>query len=132
VFTLYSVVLHTCTGLLAVTAAAALHGERLAYLPLAAARVLSAVAAALLVYHAPLDILTETSIDERLFAVAAYLLVIMGTFRLWGTKLLAILACHFVLWMAFVVGSEVRSRIQPQAATVAAMMELDAATRLTS
>lgn len=115
IYTLYSVILHTGTGVLAVTAAAALHGERLAYLPLAAARVLAAVAAALLVYNLRLNLIDGTRFDESLFAVIAYLLVIMVTFRLWGTKLLAILACHFLLWMAFVVGSEVRGRIQPAA-----------------
>lgn len=112
VFTLYSVVLHTGTGVLAVTAAAALHGERLAYLPLMAARVLTAVAAALLAFNLRLDFIAGTTFDQAILAVAAYLIVVMATFRLWGTKLAAILACHFLLWMAFVVGSEVRGRIQ--------------------
>ncbi len=112
VFTLYSIVLHTGTGMLAVTAAAALHGQRLAYLPLAAARVLTAVAAALLVFNLRIELIEGTTFDQALMAVTAYLIVIMATFRLWGTKLAAILACHFLLWMAFVVGSEIRGMIQ--------------------
>lgn len=120
VYVVYSTLLHSGTGLLALTAAAALHGERLAHLALSAARILSAVAAAHLVYHLNLNIIGGTRIDDAVLGVAAYLLVMMVTFRLWGSKILAVLACHFMLWMAFIVGSEMRNMIRPPPSAPAA------------
>lgn len=102
VLTLYHVILHTLTGLLAVIFAAWLSSKPLGKPELAAARMFIAVCLAQLVMNLNLPPWAGAPA-----ALAAYALTTAGLFRLPLNAWLAMLAAHAGLWFFFYAGAQV-------------------------
>lgn len=93
----YLIVLHTCTGVLALGATAHLHARRLGPLDLAAARMLVAVAAFILVVMLPIPGPPALARPlAALGAVAVYLLLMGALFRPGAQRYRAMVALHAV------------------------------------
>lgn len=104
--TLYSILLHTCTGVVAVIAAARLTEEKFTRLELAAARMFLAVS--LFYSAARLQLPLPAFLSGLLVWAAAlgiYFLAVWFLFKKdrYGTALIAL--AHFVMWMLLEVGT---------------------------
>lgn len=122
---LYSMALHAGTGVVAVYIGAMLSERRVSRVELAAARMLTAVAAFSLVFHLNIrpfgDSLNTGKTEETLLGAAAYLAVVAGTFRLGRRPLLYVVGAHFGLWLIVRLGQELASYVgsAPSASGVA-------------
>ncbi|HLO39449.1 MAG TPA: hypothetical protein VK176_00385 [Phycisphaerales bacterium] len=104
--TLYSGILHTGTGLIAVYFSARIDGRKLGDLELAAARMATAVSAFLLLFNLNINLAGTTKWEELILATLAYCGAVAGLFRLWGRPLGLVLTSHFALWIVFQIGMQ--------------------------
>lgn len=104
VLTLYNTLLHTGTGVVAVFLAGHLTEHRVGRVELAAARMFAAVAAFSLIFHLRILLIGNTKIEETILGVVAYLVIVVGTFRIWRERLFFVVGSHFILWMLVQVG----------------------------
>lgn len=114
--TLYGAVLHTATGVAALWIVAMLTGHRLGDVLLAGARMATAVAAFQLVFHTNVQLVGQTKVEETILGLVVYVLVLIGTFRLWGARLGMVAGVHFALWLAVQVGLELRGHVESKQA----------------
>jgi hypothetical protein len=104
--TLYSGILHTGTGLIAVYFAARIDSRKVGDLELAAGRIATAVGAFLLLFNLNINLAGTTKWEELILATLAYAGIIAGLFRLWGRSLGLLLSAHFALWVVFQIGMQ--------------------------
>ena len=106
--TLYNVLLHTGTGVVAVYLAATLLEMRVRFVESVAARMLVAVSTLSLLFHLHLQIFAdkyETAAEEMIVGVVAYVLIVASSFSLWKRIPLAyVIGCHFALWLVVQLG----------------------------
>lgn len=110
ILAVYSVALHTGTGVVAVYAAALLSHRRVTRVELVAARMLAAVSAIALVtslrfefWGQPAFLLTA---ERLLLGAGVYLGLVAILFRLTRTLLMYVVGSHFVLWLVVQLGME--------------------------
>jgi len=107
-FVLYSTLLHTGTGVVAVFIAATLLSTRLGSFELAAARMFAAVGAFSLMLSLQMSLFGVLWLDRifvLLLASAAYVLLVASTFNLWKKHPLAyVVGSHFFLWLIVAIG----------------------------
>jgi hypothetical protein len=121
--TLYNVLLHTGTGVVAAFVAAMLMERRLGTFELAAARMFTAVAAFSLLLNLHINLMGERfatmKLEELTLAALAYVLVIAVTFRLWAWQpLMYVIGAHFVLWLTVYVGMLLSGHVAAAGQTV--------------
>jgi len=100
---LYTVALHTGTGVVALYVAAALMRQIVGRIDLAASRMFAGVAAFAAVFSLTLHLTPSPVVDNAarvLLAGLAYLAIVAVTFRLWNRQTLGyVVGGHFVLWL---------------------------------
>lgn len=101
---LYSGLIHTGTGLVAVYLTARLHNQPVGQIELAAGRMITAIGAFLLIFNLNIPLLGDTKWEELTLAAIAYIGVLAGLFRLWGRTLAILGGTHFMLWMIVELG----------------------------
>jgi hypothetical protein len=114
--TLYSVLLHTGTGVVALFLTALGTDRRLGNFELAASRMFVAVAAFALILNLHLNLFGEGyerwKVEELVLAAMAYVLIVSTAFGLWNARLLAyVVGSHFVLWLTVYVGMQLAAHI---------------------
>lgn len=122
--TLYAILVHAGTGVVAILLAAALADRKAGDLALAGARMLAAVAAGVLVYHINITLFSTSKTEEVILGGVAYALVVLVLFRLWGPRtreFTTLLALHFALWLIIRIGMELAVWAQPAAKAAAAI-----------
>jgi hypothetical protein len=120
--TLYNVLLHTGTGVVAVWIASLLSEKRLGRFELAAARMFTAVAALALFVNLRVSLFTASPIEQSIWAAVlgagAYVGAIAGLFRLWGPALGFVIGSHLGLWLLVQVGMVLSALAAPIGAGV--------------
>ncbi len=106
---LYTGIVHTGTGLVAVYLTSRLLSKPVGQLELAGGRMLTAVGAFLLIFNLNINLIGTTKWEELVLAAAAYAGIIAGLFRLWGQRLGMLVLSHVLLWMVFALGMELTS-----------------------
>lgn len=105
---LYNVLLHTGTGVVAVWVAAILTEKPLGRFELAAARMFTAVAALTLFYSLRVSLFSTAKFEQDLWSAllgaAGYVGAVAGLFRLWGAPLAFVIGSHLGLWLLVQVG----------------------------
>ncbi len=105
--TLYTTLLHTGTGVVALYIASLLTDHQMKRFELAAARMLVAVAAFQAVFHTQIVVIQQVGkLEETVIAAAVYALAVAGAFRLWRTSLAYVLGAHFLLWIIVEIGMQ--------------------------
>lgn len=105
----YSGLVHTGTGVVAVWAASMIHKQRLGSVEVAAARMLTAVAAFELVYSLNIVIAGTGKWEEFILGSVVYILTVLGLFRYWDNRLWAITGFHTLIWLIFQAGMELHA-----------------------
>ncbi len=122
--TLYAILVHAGTGVVAILLAAALADRKAGDLALAGARMLAAVAAGVLVFHLNITLFSTSKTEEVILGGAVYALAVLVLFRLWGPRtreFTTLLALHFALWLIIRIGMELAVWAQPMAKAAAAV-----------
>lgn len=102
----YNGLVHVGTGLAAVYVTSRLAGRPFGAVDLAAGRILTAVAAFLLVFHLNITLAGHGKWEEVVLGAIAYLAILAGLFRLWGRELGILAASHFFLWFLIEMGMQ--------------------------
>lgn len=106
---IYNGLLHTGTGVAALLVGGVFLERRFGSVELAAARMFAAVGAFLLVFHLPIDLLTDAKLEEVVLGTLAYLLVVWLSFQLSRTALMVVVGAHFGLWFVVQLGMQLTS-----------------------
>lgn len=106
--TLYNVLLHTGTGVVAVWIASVLTERRLGRFELAAARMFTAVAALTFFYSLRVSLFSTSKFEQDMWSAflgaAGYVGAVAGLFRIWGPSLAFVIGSHLALWLLVQVG----------------------------
>lgn len=106
--TLYNVLLHTGTGVVAVWIASVLTERRLGRFELAAARMFTAVAALTFFYSLRVSLFSTSKFEQDMWSAflgaAGYVGAVAGLFRIWGPPLAFVIGSHLALWLLVQVG----------------------------
>ena len=102
----YNGLVHVGTGLAALYVTARLLSRPFGAIDLASGRLLTTVAAFLLVFHLNITLAGQGKWEEVILASLAYLVIIAGLFRLWGRELGILVAAHFFLWLILELGMQ--------------------------
>jgi len=94
---IYLTLFHTGTGVAALFVTAQVLGKPFGRIEVGAARMLTAVAAFILVFNLRIDLIGTTKWEELILAAGVYVLWIAMLFRLWGRELGIVLGAHFGL-----------------------------------
>ncbi len=113
--TLYTVALHTGTGVVALYVAAALVRQIVGRIDLAASRMFAGVAAFAAIFSLKLHLTSYPVVDNAarlLLAALSYLAIVAVTFRLWKRETLGyVVGGHFVLWLVVQIAMLLSSTI---------------------